>query len=61
MYKCQDCGAVFDEPREENTTFEWYYGVADLFGGSHPVTIYHCPDCDSENIGEYEEEDEEEE
>lgn len=60
MYKCQDCGAIFYEPDEKHTTYEWEYGVADLFGSSHPLTISICPECGSENIDDYYEEEEDE-
>lgn len=43
MYKCLDCGEVFDEPASVRET----YGFTDGFG----VTFYMCPYCN----GNYEE------
>lgn len=58
-YRCLNCGHVFEEFKEVHTTYEAYNGVADLFGSSHPLTLYVCPNCNDEDIDEVEEEDDE--
>lgn len=55
MWKCDNCRSEFDRPRELNTTYENYYGVASLFGDSRPMTLAVCPYCEDENIEEVEE------
>lgn len=49
MYKCEECERVFDEPEIEHTTYEYYYGVSDLFPDSHSMEIHKCPYCHEEN------------
>ena len=61
MYKCNECGHKFDEPKRRATTYEAEYGVAGLFPDHHPVTFYECPFCDSSDFDEYKEDDEKEE
>ena len=58
-YKCDNCGCEFEEPEEERTTYESYYGVSSLFRDRHSLTLYVCPNCKSEDIDEIEEEEEE--
>ena len=64
MFYCNNCRCKFDEPEEEHTTYERYYGVSSLFSGSTPMTLEVCPECGSDEIEEieeiYEEDDEEE-
>lgn len=55
MFKCINCGRTFDEPNEYHTTYEAEYGVSDLFGNSHKVTILQCPYCGAEEIEETDE------
>lgn len=49
MYKCEECGEFFEEPREINADI--YYGVSGLFDSRTNKTISVCPYCD----GNYEE------
>lgn len=53
MYKCRVCSAEFDEP--ETTSY-----VEDMDGEQHYQTFYVdcCPVCGSEEIDEYEEDEE---
>lgn len=65
MYKCPECGEIFEEPDYEEICLEEYNGVADLFPGGtrHYKTICRCPVC-GESIDpewDYYDEDEEEE
>lgn len=62
MYKCFNCGARFDEPEHETLSKEDYYGVGDMFprGSHHYFTLTTCPNCGSEDIEEYCEEDDDE-
>lgn len=53
-YKCDNCRRQFDEPSEERTTYESYFGVGGLFPNSTPMTLYVCPYCGSEDIDEIE-------
>jgi len=52
MFKCQVCNEFFEEPVEELTTYEFYYGVSDLFCNSHDLRITKCPYCESEDYYE---------
>lgn len=63
MYRCLDCGEVFDEADEMYTTYEAYYGVASDFPDRTPLTLEVCPRCKSDEIDEVDDvyEDEEEE
>ena len=56
MYKCKQCKAIFEEPKEIHTTYEIEYGVATDFSCSTPLILQTCPYCGSERIKEYEEE-----
>ncbi len=59
MYKCYDCGAVFEQPIIK----EWDESRGEFWGMpccEHMVE-WHCPCCDSDDIDEYNEEDEEDE
>lgn len=62
MFRCLDCGEVFDEADELYTTYESYYGVASDFPDRTPLTLEVCPRCESDQIDEiddfYEEEEE---
>ena len=59
MYRCNKCQFEFEEPEIENTTYESYYGVANQFSNSTPLTLYKCPNCDEENSYSYFDENEE--
>lgn len=52
-YRCNRCKAVFDEPdyREEKENFEFWGSV-----GRHTFVVDTCPECDSEDFDEIEEE-----
>lgn len=61
-YRCNICGAEFDEPRKEWVSASRYYGVSRDFGDCGTVEIATCPRChdeDFEEIEEYEEGEEE--
>jgi len=45
MYKCPECGKVFDEPEYETVCFEELYGVGSMFGDRHYGTFANCPHC----------------
>lgn len=61
MYRCIDCGEVFDEPESREFCYEDYCGVSSLFRDRHYGTYDACPECGSEEIEKvFEDEDEEE-
>ena len=35
MYKCRECGAIFEEPVYETVCFEEIYGVGSMFMDRH--------------------------
>ena len=45
MYRCPECGAVFDEPEYETVCFEELYGVGSMFPDRHYGTFANCPEC----------------
>ena len=45
MYKCPECGAVFEEPEYETVCFEELYGVGSMFPDRHYGTFASCPRC----------------
>lgn len=47
MYRCPECGAIFDEPKYETVCFEELYGVSSMFPDRHYGTFANCPECDS--------------
>ena len=47
IYKCQACGAYFDEPYTVRICLEDEYGVGSLFHDRHYVDVECCPYCDS--------------
>lgn len=61
MYKCRNCGRVFPEPEELETTYEDYYGVSDLFAYKTRLTLTTCPYCQDEDIIEFDEEEDDDE
>lgn len=64
MYICNHCKRKFEEPEEINTTYESLYGISSLFPNSNSITLYACPYCNSNDVEEfyeYEEEYEEDE
>ena len=52
-YYCEECGERFSEPTSKTTTYEDLYGVGDLFGSKHYVSVSVCPHCGNEEIEEY--------
>ena len=47
MYKCVECGKVYEEPYEYEECMESYYGVSGMFPDSNYHTFYECPFCGS--------------
>ncbi len=45
MYKCPECGAVFEDPDYTEMYWEDYNGVGSLFSDRHTVTFASCPEC----------------
>lgn len=52
MYRCDDCGFEFEEPKEYED-FVGYYGSQRAY-----QTIYLCPECGSDDFFELTEEEE---
>lgn len=57
MYKCNNCGCKFEHPKRVD--LETYYGVYSSFGNTYGEMINLCPECEENNITEYNEEEEE--
>ena len=55
MYRCCNCGEIFDEPIKEKESYENYYGVASMFSNYNYFTLEACPYCGSDDIEEVEE------
>ena len=60
MYRCPECGAVFEEPEYETVCFEELYGVGSMFQDRHYGTFANCPECGEAIDIEYDIYDEEE-
>ena len=45
MYKCPECGAIFEEPEYETVCYEELYGVSSMFYDRHYGTFASCPEC----------------
>ena len=45
MYRCPECGEVFDEPEYTETYWESYNGITSWFDSRHMVTFASCPRC----------------
>lgn len=56
MYKCHECGCIFDE----DDAGERRESVGEFWGSPSYQSIMVCPECDSDEIDETDEEDEEE-
>lgn len=52
MWKCNDCGAIFDEPAFEEVDLENLYGVGGSFDDHHWATLASCPECEDGDIEE---------
>jgi len=59
MYKCPECGKVFDEPEYTETYWEDYNGISSWFDSRHTVTFASCPECGGAIDTEYDTYDEE--
>lgn len=57
MYKCNNCGCKFEHPKRVD--LETYYGVYSSFSNTYGEMINLCPECEENNITEYNEEEEE--
>lgn len=60
MYKCPECGRIFEEPNYETICMEEYCGVSSMFGDRHYATFASCPECGESIDTEYDIWDEEE-
>lgn len=59
MWKCEMCGSVFSEPDSIEYCPEDYYGVSSMFPNRNTAYYDACPECGSEEIHSYcEDEDE---
>lgn len=56
MFKCNNCGCKFENPRKVD--LETYYGVYSCFGNSYGEMINLCPNCEDNDIIEYDKEEE---
>lgn len=59
MYKCPECGVIFEEPEYETVCFEELYGVSSMFPDRHYGTFASCPRCGGSIDIEYDTWDEE--
>ena len=59
MYRCRECGAIFEEPVYETVCFEELYGVGSMFPDRHYGTFANCPECGGAIDIEYDTYDEE--
>lgn len=56
MFRCNECGNLFDIPRVYETTYEKFYGVASEFLSDTYLKLDLCPNCGCEDLEEIEEE-----
>lgn len=47
MFRCEDCGAVFEFPKAVQEDRGEFWGTPAF------ETMYYCPECDSECYDEY--------
>lgn len=45
MWKCPECGAIFEEPNYMEICWEDYCGVSSMFPDRHYGTVAECPEC----------------
>ncbi len=45
MYKCPECGEIFEEPNYMEVCMEDFYGVGSMFPNRNYGTITQCPYC----------------
>ena len=45
MYRCRECGAVFEEPNYMEVCFEDECGVSGMFRDRHYGVRAECPEC----------------
>lgn len=53
MYKCNNCGAIFEYPKCESEYRGEYWGTPAY------EDMYYCPECGDDDYDEYEEEENE--
>lgn len=53
MYRCWNCGTKFEEPDKVERFAEDYFGVGSMFDSKSTITIQECPNCGSDDIEEY--------
>lgn len=53
MWICENCKEIFDEPDYESICAEDYYGVSSMFNSCNYIDIKVCPECGSDEIEEY--------
>jgi len=53
MYKCPECGRIFEEPNYETVCMEEWCGVSSMFGDRHYATFASCPECGESIDTEY--------
>lgn len=59
MWKCEMCGAIFSEPDSIRYCPEEYYGVSSMFPNKNIAYYDACPECGSEEINSYWEDEDE--
>lgn len=59
MYKCPECGEIFEEPNYVEDYWECYNGISSWFDSRHTVTFAECPKCGEAIDTEYDTYDEE--
>lgn len=45
MYRCRECGKIFDEPDYIERCYEDMYGVGSMFSDRHYAVYPECPYC----------------
>ena len=60
MWKCEHCGEIFEYPDNVSYCLEEYNGVTSLFPDRHYGSYVVCPECGSQDIDTYYEDEESE-